>query len=471
MAWRIRMCGIPLLLFLVGCAAYHSMPLTQETLEQALVPPTGEVLHVQAKSLHHPILPAIDFDERDGLSPEEAAVLAVLANPGLRAIRDQRAIAQGQVLQAGLLPNPRLGYFMSFPTGQVDPGTVTEFGGWLTWDLRTVITRAARVDVAVAHAESVDLDVAWQEWQVAQAAKLSAYRLWTFQAQAVLAQELGHLLEKNVHQLRRALNQGLITALELSAAETANNSAHANVLKFEKLARQERVMLNRLLGFPSERRIPLQKDINAPNRLTLPSLDDLLQDLEERRLDLVALRHGYESQDARVRGAILGQFNNIQIGFLDVRDTGNYYRPGFQVWTDIPIFNRNQGTIASARATRQKLFDEYVSRDFQARNDIATLLVGLEWLNEQVANAQEAIPILTRLVDKLRSALSRGQSTVVLYYTALGNLTTKHIQILGFRQQLVEATIALELATGLYRLDSPTTATMISKVTDRGGSS
>ena len=118
MIWRTCTWGTLSVMVFAGCTAYHSMPLTQETVEQALVPPTGEVLHVQAKSLHHPILPAIDFDERDGLSPEEAAVLAVLANPGLRAIRDQRAIAQGQVLQAGLLPNPRLGYFMSFQIGR-----------------------------------------------------------------------------------------------------------------------------------------------------------------------------------------------------------------------------------------------------------------------------------------------------------------------------------------------------------------
>lgn len=467
MIWRARTWGVLSVFLFAGCTTYHSMPLTPETVEQALIPPTGEVLHVQAKSLHHPILPAIDFDERDGLSPEEASVLAVLANPGLRAIRDQRSIAEGQVLQAGLLPNPRLNYSMSFPTDNFSPGTVTEFGGSLTWDLRTVITRAARVDAAVAHAESVDMDVAWQEWQVAQAAKLSAYRLWTFQAQVVFAQELAHLLEKNVRQLRRALNNGLITALELSAAETANNTAHANVLKFEKLARQEQMTLNRLLGLPSESHIPLQKNINVPHRPTLPSLDSLLQDLEERRIDLVALRYGYESQEAAVRTAILSQFNNIQINFLSLRDTGNVYLPGFQVATDIPVFNRNQGTIASQRATRKKLFDEYVNRVFQTRNDIAKLLVGLKWLNEQVANAEEALPILTRLVDKLRSALSSGQSTVVLYYGALVNLTAKHIQTLAFKQQLMEAMITLELTTGLYRLDSPTTTTMISKARDR----
>jgi len=411
------------------------------------------------------------FDERDGLSPDEAAILAVIANPSLRAIRDQRAIAEGQVLQAGLLPNPRLGYFLSIPTGQLPSGTVPEFGGSLKWDFRTLINRSARMDAAAAHAATIDVTVAWQEWQVAQAAKLSTYRLWTLNSQVALAKNLAQLLGKNVAQLRHALQGNLITALEFTAAETANNTAHASWLTLKKQARQERVTLNRLLGFPSESHIPLQQDIHLPTRFPLPSMDRLLQGLEERRLDLVALRHGYASQEARVRTAILNQFSNIQISFQPVRDTGDFYRHGFQVWTDLPIFNRNQGNIASERATRQKLFDEYVSRVFQARNDVAKLQVGIRWLNDQVANAQEAKPILTRLVNKLQAALGEGQGTVVLYYNSLTNLTTKRIRILALQQQLMKALIALELATGLYQLDAKIPTPTVSSFTHLGSGS
>ena len=415
-------------------------------------------IRIAAQEIHHPILKPLDFDDRDGLSPDEAAVLAVLANPGLRAVRDQRAIAAGQVLQAGILPNPRLTYFLSIPTGTVPVGTVTEFGGTVLWDLQTLINRGARVDAAEARAEAVDLDIAWQEWQVAQAAKLAAYRLLTLRYQAQLATELSDFLTDNVTQMRQALQRGILTGLELSAAETAHNNARTNMLELEKEVRQQQLALNRLLGLPPDSAIPLERTIDLPARLVPPTLEWFLDGLEDRRLDLVALRQGYVSQEATVRAAILSQFSNITIGFYDVRDLGNFYRPGPQISTDLPIFNRNQGNIAIERATRQKLLDEYTNRVFQTRNDIAKLLVTIHWLNDQVATAQAGKPILQKLVVTLREALRQGQATVVLYYSALINLTAKQIQILTYQQQLIDTLITLELETGYYRIhDSQST--------------
>ncbi|MEP7152681.1 MAG: TolC family protein [Nitrospira sp.] len=409
-------------------------------------------IRIAAQEIHHPILKPLDFDDRNGLSPDEAAVLAVLANPGLRAIRDQRAIAAGQVLQAGILPNPRLTYFLSIPTGPVPVGTVTEFGGTVLWDLQTLINRGARVEAAEARAVAVDLDVAWQEWQVAQAAKLAAYRLWTLRSQAQLATELSDLLTDNVMQMRQALQRGILTGLELSAAESAHNNARTNMLELQKQVRQQQLALNRLVGLPPDRAIPLEHSIELPARLVPPPLEWFLDGLEDRRLDLVALRQGYASQEATVRAAILSQFSNITIGFYDVRDLGNFYRPGPQFATDLPIFNRNQGNIAIERATRQKLLDEYTNRVFQTRNDIARLLVTITWLNDQVATAQAGKPILQKLVVTLREALRQGQATVVLYYNALINLTAVQIQILTYQQQLIDTRISLELETGHYRI-------------------
>ena len=246
--------GLSLWTFLSACTSYQALPLSSDAAGET---PNMTRIRVAAQEIQHPILKPLDFDDRDGLSPDEAAILAVLANPGLRAVRDQRAIAAGQVLQAGILPNPRLTYFLSIPTGPVPVGTVTEFGGTVLWDLQTVINRGARVEAAEARAEAVDLDVAWQEWQVAQAAKLAAYRLLTLRYQAQLATELADFLTDNVTQMRQALRRGILTGLELSAAETAHNNAHTNRLELEKQVRQQQLALNRLLGLPPDSAIPL----------------------------------------------------------------------------------------------------------------------------------------------------------------------------------------------------------------------
>src|SRR5438132_1821523 len=110
-----------------GCVTYESMPLDQTTVAARLASPSMDAIRVQAKEIQHPILKPIDFDIRNGLSPDEAAILAVLANPKLRSVRDQRGIAAAQLLQVGILPNPQLSYSLGIPTGGMTQGTINAY--------------------------------------------------------------------------------------------------------------------------------------------------------------------------------------------------------------------------------------------------------------------------------------------------------------------------------------------------------
>ena len=68
--------------------------------------------------------------------------------------------------------------------------------------------------------------------------------------------------------------------------------------------------------------------------------------MEERRLDLLALKMGYQSQEERLRAAVLAQVPKINIGFAHASDTTHVITTGFAVTIDLPIFDRNQGHIA-----------------------------------------------------------------------------------------------------------------------------
>jgi hypothetical protein len=169
---RIEFFVVLVLICLNGCAVYHKKPITDAAVQQSLTPPTLEAIRMQAREIKHPILKPIDFGKGDGLSPQKAAVLAVLANPTLRAARDKRGIAAAQLLQAGILPNPGLLASLDVPTGGDTEGTVNAYSLGLTYEVIPLITREAQVDAARAQAAAVDLDIAWQEWQVAESAKL-----------------------------------------------------------------------------------------------------------------------------------------------------------------------------------------------------------------------------------------------------------------------------------------------------------
>jgi len=176
----------------------------------------------------------------------------------------------------------------------------------------------------------------------------------------------------------------------------------------------------------------------------------LFDNLESQRLDLLGLRQGFESQDATVRAAILAQFPKMSVAIVPATDTGNVHTTGFNVTVDVPIFDRNQGVIATERATRRKLLDEYNQRAFEARSDIATAVADIRSLDRQIAAAEEALPLLGKLVESAQIAIEQHNADVLSYYTARSNLLQKRIQLIKLQEQLLEAHTALEIASGRY---------------------
>jgi outer membrane protein TolC len=302
-----------------------------------------EAIRIKAKELHHPILKPIDFDIRDGLSADEAAVLAVIANPKLRAIRDQRHLADAQLLQAGVLPNPQLGYSLDFPTGGATEGTINAYNFSLNWEFTSLISRSAKINAAKADAASVDLEVAWQEWQTAEAAKLNVYHMYFFDQTLGLAREEEEGLKDNLDRVNRGAALGFMTRIDVAAADAAVRKMHGLVLTAEQQREQEQLALNQSLGIPAQENIPLEKSIEPSAPGNLPAAAELIDGIEERRLDLLALKSGYQAQEERLRGAVLAQFPKINIGFAHARDNTDVISTGFGITIDLPLFDRNRG--------------------------------------------------------------------------------------------------------------------------------
>jgi cobalt-zinc-cadmium efflux system outer membrane protein len=454
--WKAALvAGVGVVFLIGGCATYRSMPITSEAVRVRLQPPDMAELRILASEINHPILHPVELKAGEGLSPDGAAVLAVLLNPSLRAVRDQRLLSNAQLLDAGLLPNPELTYSLGVPTGGDTAGRVNAYGLGLSWDVTSLISRASRMGEAKAGKAAVDLDIAWQEWQVAQAGKAAVYELVSLKNRIALAEQASQQMAQNLMRIQKAVAEGLMTANALNAAQAASRQANENLLGLEKQADQQRLHLRRLLGLPADRQIRLSTHIHLPSLVELPSVTTLLDGLEQRRLDLLALRRGYDSQEEAVRAAILEQFPRITIGPTISRDTDNVRTTGFGLNIQLPIFNRNQGRIARERATRQKLFDEYVNRVFEARSDIGLILSGMRFTNKQIATAQEAETDLARLVESYRAALAGGRTDALIYYGAWNDLVSAQMKVLALKGQFAQALVALELATGFYEIPKP----------------
>ncbi|MGC9259204.1 MAG: TolC family protein [Phycisphaerae bacterium] len=435
---------------MAGCQSYHPMPLTQARVQQALQVPIWKQLRISAQHIHGIGLPPLPLRPDGGLTANEAAVIAVLLNPSLRVARDQRHEAAAQVIQAGILPNPQVSESTAFVTGGYRTGTFTGYGLGVSWDITQLIDRDARVASAKYHHGQVDLEVAWQEWQTAQAARLAVYNLAATEAQLHQARLARSALQCNEQVVQKAYNASLNTILDLSAARAASQQAQALVASLTQKRDQNLNRLRMVMGLPIKAPIRLSRNIRFPALITLPSERAILKDLPRLRLDLVALKRGYESQEEALHAAVLRQFPRLSLGFQQASDTTNVHTTGFGVSIDLPIFDRNQGNIAIQKATRKLLYDTYIAREFSARSAIAMAYSDIRALGAQIAASDAAVKSLAKLVHTYQQALKFGNVDIVSYYMEVDQLVQKRINLIQLKNQLEHNRIALALAAGTY---------------------
>jgi outer membrane protein TolC len=389
---------------------------------------------------------AVDIDRP--LDLDSIGQLAVLNNPELRSEWGQIDVAQAQLLQASLLPNPAVNLAYGALLG--GPGTAPSYAASLSQDLSALVTYRARVNAAEAHVAEVNADELWQEWQVAQKARLLAFDLY-WDGQAIAAQRHGLAIVSDAFdKVRTATARGNLdlTALSpLAAAKAAAEQSLATEVLDELKSWQE---LDGLLGLAPDVRFA----IAAPTQLLLPAdIDRLIAGLPEQRPDLVALQLGYRSADEEVRAAILGQFPAFTLGGSWNSDTTGVRSAGPTATFDLPVFSRNQGQVASSEATRLLLREQYQARLDSAVGDIRGLIAQKDKLTATLAAAREAAESAEALARSARSAYSQANLDQRAWTDYETTTLQRRLEVIALERSLgeIQITLTLELGLGLPR--------------------
>src|SRR5438270_8305034 len=289
------------------------------------------MLRVPASRFNNRSLEELHLDFRGGIGPDEAATIALFSNPALRSIRDRRGLASAQLIQAGILPNPVVSYERDYVTGGNTLGTRTGYTFNAGWEFSALIPFLPKQTAARKNFRSVDLDVAWQEWQIAVNARTAVYRVLGLDAQVARAREATDGLQQSTDAMRKAVDAPEKTVLDRAAVESASQDSRATMLALDQEFNQQRLGLNKILGVEPEMKVVLREGLILPSRLAPPAEGELFDNLESRRLDLLGLRQGLESQDATVRAAILAQFRKMSVALVKASDTTNVHTSGFNL--------------------------------------------------------------------------------------------------------------------------------------------
>ncbi|MCI2053349.1 TolC family protein [Sphingobium sp. JS3065] len=437
-----RWCVMAIPFFLLaGCATYQPSPLSSS--EVAFAKPDLSALSLDASLLDRPFLSAQAIDLSQPLTPNALAVISVLENPDLKALRIKAGVSDAQAFAARLLPDPTAQ--LGFDKLLSGPDTLNGLAGQIGFDLSAMRTRNVTAESARATRRQVRLDLAWAEWQTSGAARLQGARIVALQRQLGLARASASSAEDLLQRSQRAAGRGDITASDTDARRLAALDSGDRLRTVDRDLTAARLELNRLLGLPPSFAVRLAP---APDHPVPPSTEILVAQAVARRLDLQALRAGYDASEADTRKAILDQFPNLSLTVASARDTAGNVTLGPQIGFTLPLWNRNRGGIAVARATRAQLHAEYDARLFQTRADIAAATASLATIRRQQAALRAAMPALERFASATARAEMRGDLSQATAQTAAQTLRDRQIALAALDQQAAETIISLELLSG-----------------------
>ena len=421
-----------------GCAVYHGLPLPKQPdlagrlgeLRTQL--PTGPGAAHRTISLDGP------------LALDDIGLLAVLNDPDLRAERGTLDVARATLLQESLLPNPSASVSYMPLLGGTD--VAPAWAASLTEDVKAILTYHVRKKAARLQLQQVNADLLWQEWQVAQQARILALDLYWGGRSLSLARRELQLLDREVREVQAATQSGILDLAALAPLLAAKASAAQTVASLGLAQLQAWQQLDALLGLQPHVRFAI-----APPKLAAlpPDLDPLIAQLPQRRPDLVALRLGYRSADESVRSAIIGQFPALSAGYSWGQDTSNVRSGGPTASFDLPVFDHNQGQVAQTRATRLQLHEQYAARLDAADGAAKGLVSQIERLTSEVSEAEQAADAAEAESKSARQAYAQDtldqRSLADFQTTAL----QRRIEAMALERALGEARITLTVDLGL----------------------
>jgi cobalt-zinc-cadmium efflux system outer membrane protein len=382
---------------------------------------------------------------------EEAQRLAGDTNPTMRQAQAEIRAARSRQQQAGLYPNPTLGY-----TGdEIRGGSIN--GGKQGFFVEQSIVTAGKLgksrDVLGKEVHLAEIEAEEQKLRVQSAVKTAYYRVLAAQELLEARRDLSKIEMAHAETQRHLFNTGQADETEVLEAEVDAERLRLSVHMQENTLHEEWNSLAAVIGRPDLPQAVVAGDLehNWPEISEEQTIDTIAAQSPATQIaGMAAARAAAEiarakSQslpDVQLRGGL--EYNNEPLG---TAPHAIGWEGLAEVGVQIPIFNRNQGNVAAvtADAERARLEQQRVSLTLRER---ASTVVD-EYANAKlmaIAYREEILPrakkAYTRMVEKYGEMLAAYPRVVETerklyalqaeYILSLESLWTTGIALEGF---------------------------------------
>lgn len=301
------------------------------------------------------------------IDAERAVRLALLNNRSLRAELYELGIARGELVQAGLLPNPTIHGEVRFPEDQMQPAQ-WDFG--FAFDLTSMILAPIRAHAASARLDAARFRTAGAVLDLAYRTRLAFYRYQASAQQLELLRTSMESFRAAVTAARALRDAGNVRDLDVAIEEAAFEESRIEVTRAELEMLDDLERLNVLLGLHGR-----DVSFEIAGRMPDPPADSLeFEALESRAiessLELAWTRAELEAI-ARSIGSVRAEalIPDIEVGFhAEYDETRWEYGP--EITIGIPVFSQGQGTILSREAELEGLRERYIGYAIAVRASV-----------------------------------------------------------------------------------------------------
>lgn len=255
--------------------------------------------------------------------------------------------------------------------------------------------------------------------------------------------------------LRRAVELGRGTALDLALVELETARAEAAVLEVDASLQDEEATLARLTGVAATRFAHL-----APS--LAPSLPDAIPDAAALRAalvrshpELVRRRCDHELAERRLRLEIERQYPDLTLGPTYQPDPGSDIDVvTIGVGLQIPLFARNRKEIAAARAARAEARERYDTAASRALAELDAALAAIERTRSRSRTfAERILPVAERHAELAQRAVAAGEADALRALEIQRSARLLRAEALQARLDELDAWLRLERAVGQRFVD------------------
>jgi outer membrane protein, heavy metal efflux system len=364
---------------------------------------------------------------------EQAHKMASETNPTLRQADAEIRAAKARQQQAGLYPNPVVGY-----TGDEIRGGSVGGGKQGFFVQQTIVTAgklASSREVFGKDARLAELEAQEQRIRVESAVKMAFLRVLAAQELLDARRDLEKIARDAAETQRRLMNTGQADETEVLEAEVDAQRMRMAARMQENTLREEWRSLTAVIGRPEmplatvagdlEKDWPELNEEAAVETIAKQSPAVQIADAAAARAQTVLTRARREPiPDIQLRGGM--EYNHETLSSVPF---AKGWEGIAEVGVQIPIFNRNQGSVGAARADIDRAEQEKKRIELTLRERAASVV-------DQYANARLMV------VEYREEMLPLAKKAYGLMVEKYGQMLASYPRVLGTQRKLYELQIA-----------------------------